>query len=99
MNGGTSTFAGVILPPRPVNRAWVDIGTSSPDCCSFEERVESVVTLWTVVAVLVIDPIDAEAVRDVVTAAAVVDVVTPPPPPPPHPASTTRAAATGSPLN
>src|SRR6185312_6938887 len=101
MKGGTSTLAGEILPPLPVNSACVEIGSSSPDCSSLEDLVERDVTLWAVVVVLTIDPMDADTVDEVVTAAAVVDVVVappPPPPPPPHPASTTRAAATSSAL-
>src|SRR5690242_17277609 len=102
MKGGTSTFAGVILPPRPVNSAWVETGVSSPDCSSLDDLVEMVVTVvapWALVVVLMIDPVDADTVDAVVTAAVVAVVAVPPPPPPPHPASTARAAATSSALN
>src|SRR2546423_10452761 len=96
MNGGTSILRGVIFPPRPVNSACVEIGVSSPDCCSLDVDFDSVVVVGGGSDVL---PLEELVVMVVDGAGCAAVVVFPPPPPPPQPAIATTAANTRSALN
>src|SRR3954447_20735051 len=97
MKGGTRTVAGVMSPPLPVKRAWVEIGVSSPappGCCSGDVEVCVGVVGCGAVAVGVVGTVAATLGGGALTEAVWVE-----PPPPPQPASASSAAPMRSPLN
>src|SRR3954464_11615031 len=98
MNGGTWMRRGVMRPLRPVKRAWVAIGVSSPDCSSDLDVVVVSISGSDVPSEPVTVPVGAD---DVVVdgAGRAPAAVSSPPPPPPHPATSTTAASTLRRLN